>query len=80
MPEQFAITVNGREVVTDHQTSVAVAILRVGDFIRISVSGKPRGPLCAIGVCFECRATVNGIEHQRTCQMLCEPGMDVRRQ
>ena len=80
MPEQFTITVNGRQVAADDETSVAVAILRVDDFIRISVSGEPRGPLCAIGVCFECRATVNGIEHQRTCQMLCEPGMDVRHQ
>jgi NADPH-dependent 2,4-dienoyl-CoA reductase/sulfur reductase-like enzyme len=35
---------------------------------RRSVRGQPRGPLCGMGVCFECRATVNGEPHRLTCQ------------
>jgi sarcosine oxidase subunit alpha len=42
------------------------------------VSGMPRGPLCAMGICFECRVTVDGVPHQRGCMILCEAGTDVR--
>ena len=45
---------------------------------RRSVSGEPRGPLCGMGICFECRVTINGREHCRSCQIPCEPGMEVR--
>jgi sarcosine oxidase subunit alpha len=44
----------------------------------MSVTGEPRAPLCGMGICFECRATINGFAHRRSCQVLCEPGMDVR--
>ncbi|MGI4758451.1 MAG: 2Fe-2S iron-sulfur cluster-binding protein [Janthinobacterium lividum] len=33
-----------------------------------------------MGICFECRATVNGVAQRRTCQILCEPGMLVETQ
>jgi D-hydroxyproline dehydrogenase subunit gamma len=29
-------------------------------------------------ICFECRVVIDGIPHCRGCQILCEPGMDVR--
>ena len=34
---------------------------------RTSVRGAPRGPLCGMGVCFECRTTVDDSPHQRSC-------------
>ena len=37
--------------------SAAVAIAGVTAFRR-SVTGEPRGPLCGMGICFECRVTV----------------------
>ena len=43
---------------------------------RISVTGEPRAALCGMGICFECRAVVNGIPHRRTCQILCEQRHD----
>ena len=43
-----------------------------------SVTGEPRGPLCGMGICFECRATIDGMPHQRSCQILCAAGMEVR--
>jgi sarcosine oxidase subunit alpha len=30
-----------------------------------------------MGICFECRATVDGVAHRRTCQLLCHSGMVV---
>lgn len=45
--------------------------------IRTSVTGAPRGPLCGMGICFECRATIDGRVHVRTCMTLCRDGMEV---
>jgi sarcosine oxidase subunit alpha len=44
---------------------------------RFSVRGEARGPLCGMGICMECRATVNGVAHRRTCQLVCVAGMEV---
>jgi sarcosine oxidase subunit alpha len=30
-----------------------------------------------MGICFECRATVDGAEHTRTCQVVCHAGMAI---
>ncbi len=35
--------------------------------LRRSVSGEPRGVLCAMGICFECRVTLGGAAHRRAC-------------
>jgi len=77
MSEGFLITVNGRGVRVSASTSVAVAIMMTNQPCRRSVRGEPRAPLCGMGICMECRATVNGIPHQRTCQVLCTPAMEV---
>ena len=78
MPSVFAVRVNGASIAVSAGTTVAVAIMIAGRACRVSVSGEPRGPLCGMGICFECRAIVNGIPHSRSCQVLCEPGMEVR--
>jgi sarcosine oxidase subunit alpha len=78
MPSEFAITINGMSVLVPSGATVAVAMTMANQPCRISVTGEARGPLCGMGVCFECRAVVNGIPHSRSCQLLCEPGMDVR--
>ena len=78
MPSDIVIKVNDIEVNVPEGATVAVAITVAGVACRRSVSGEPRGPLCGMGICFECRATINGEPHCRSCQILCEPGMDVR--
>jgi sarcosine oxidase subunit alpha len=30
-----------------------------------------------MGICFECRVTINGNRHSRGCQVQCEAGMDI---
>jgi D-hydroxyproline dehydrogenase subunit gamma len=77
MPEQFTITVNGRPVTVSAGSTVAAALAAAGEACRRSVSGEPRGPLCGMGVCFECRAEIDGRPHRRSCQIACHPGMIV---
>jgi D-hydroxyproline dehydrogenase subunit gamma len=74
----ISLTVNGAEVTVAPGTTVAAAVLRAGMATRISMSGEPRGPLCGMGICFECRVTIDGVHHQRSCQIVCAQGMDVR--
>jgi hypothetical protein len=72
------VIINGAPISVDAGSTVAVAIAIAELACRTSVSGEPRGPLCAMGICFECRATINGVPHTRTCQLLCKPAMDIR--
>ena len=78
MRNEIALTVNGTRVVVPSGATVAVAVVLARQACRASVSGEPRGPLCAMGICFECRVAINGRPHCRSCQALCEEGMDVR--
>ena len=78
MSESLSLKINERTIVVRSGTSVASAILiALGPIVRRSVSGEPRGPLCGMGVCFECRATIDGRSHRRTCQVLCKNGMEI---
>ncbi|WP_239461990.1 2Fe-2S iron-sulfur cluster-binding protein [Occallatibacter savannae] len=75
--ESFIIKVNRTEVRVTTDMSVAAAMMMAGEPCRISVRGEPRAPMCGMGICMECRATVDGRKHQRTCQVMCVPGMEV---
>jgi sarcosine oxidase subunit alpha len=44
---------------------------------RLSVRQEVRAPFCGMGICMECRATINGVLHRRTCQVACTPEMEV---
>ena len=82
MPSAIAspvtLRVNGATVAVPAGATVAVAVALAVQSCRTSVSGEPRGPLCGMGICYECRVSINGQPHCRSCQILCEPGMDVR--
>ena len=87
-PGDVAITIDGVPFRVPADTSVAAAILNrdlsrppspdAAWIIRRSVGGEGRGPLCGMGICFECRATVDGRPHERTCQLTVRDGMEVR--
>jgi len=77
MPSQLTVTVNGATVVVPPGATVAVAVILAGQACRISVSGEPRGPLCGMGICFECRVAIDGNLHARSCQTLCQQGMEI---
>ena len=79
MREEIEIKVDGAAVRVAVGTSIASAILNLGTVVlRQSVTGESRSAVCGMGVCFECRVTVNGIPHVRACMTLCEPGMEIR--
>jgi sarcosine oxidase subunit alpha len=77
MSSSVKLTINGRAVEVHPGTTVAAAILSLRPGFRRSVLGDLRGPVCGMGICFECRATVNG-RAQRTCQLPCKDGMIVK--
>jgi D-hydroxyproline dehydrogenase subunit gamma len=75
---EVRLTVNGREVRVPAGTIVAAAIANAGVGVyRRSVQGEPRAPLCGMGICFECRVTIDGRAHSLSCQTVCEEGMRV---
>ena len=79
MPETVNVVVNGVSVLMPVGSMVSAAIMKTGvTSFRRSASGEPRGPLCGMGICFECRVTIDGEEHCRSCQTVCKDGMDVR--
>jgi len=72
------LTINSNQIDVEDGTTVAAAILLSDvDIFRRSVSRAPRGPLCGMGVCFECRVTIDGVAHQRSCNVLAADGMEV---
>lgn len=79
MTDSINIRVNGKPLKVAAGTVLAAAIAQAGiAAFRRSVSGQPRAPVCGMGVCMECCVTVNGQAHRRSCQTLCEAGMEVR--
>ena len=79
MAETVKLSVNGAPVTVARGALVSAAVASAGvSAFRRSVMGEPRGPLCGMGICFECRVTVNGRAHVRSCQVPCAEGMEVR--
>ena len=72
------IVADGRRLDARAGTTVAAALLGAGiDGFRTSVSGAPRGPLCGMGICHECRVTIDGVPHRRACLVVVAAGMGV---
>jgi D-hydroxyproline dehydrogenase subunit gamma len=78
MAEMVTVSVNGRSITVEAGAMVSTAVALAGiTAFRRSVTGEPRGPLCGMGICFECRVTIDGREHCRSCQIPCAEGMEV---
>ena len=72
------IVVDGRELRVHAGISVAAALLGGGvRAFRRSVRGADRGPLCGMGVCYECRVTIDGVPHRRACLVTVADGLHV---
>lgn len=74
------VRVNGEQATLPHGAMLVAALLKTGTACRVSVSGEQRTALCGMGICFECRARVDGVPQQRTCQIVCKEGMTVETQ
>ncbi|WP_273823128.1 2Fe-2S iron-sulfur cluster-binding protein [Pseudomonas asplenii] len=74
MPE---LILDGRALRVADGTTVAAALALGGDGCsRTSVSSRRRAPLCGMGICQECRVSIDGYR-RLACQTLCQDGMRV---
>ncbi|HEV2644287.1 MAG TPA: (2Fe-2S)-binding protein [Candidatus Elarobacter sp.] len=72
------IVVDRERVTAPAGVTVAAALLDRGVWsFRKSVSGAARGPVCGMGVCFECRVTIDDVAHQRACLVAVRDGMRI---
>jgi len=73
----FVVDGEPRRAVTG--SSVAAALLNAGIWrVRDAVDGAPRAPLCGMGICYECRVTIDGEAHRRACLVPVAEGMIIR--
>jgi sarcosine oxidase subunit alpha len=73
------ITVDGMVMRVPPGITVAAALLDSGvRAFRRSPRGDARAPLCGMGICFECRVTIDGVPHRRACLETVADGMQVR--
>lgn len=81
MNNSLSIAINGKMLNVQRGITVAAAVAIAGiDASRRSVSGEVRGPLCGMGICFECRVTIDGEPHRVSCQVRVEEGMEISTQ
>ncbi len=72
-------TLNGRPVTAATGSTVAAAVMANSIMaFRKSVTGEDRAPLCGMGICFECRLTIDGQSQQKSCQIVLTEGMAVK--
>lgn len=61
------------------QISVVAALQQAGcEITRYSVTGEPRAPVCGMGICQECRVTIDGMR-RLGCQTIVWEGMRIQR-
>lgn len=75
----ISFTVDGAAHRAAAGTTVAAALLNAEVWsFRTAVTGGARAPLCGMGVCYECRVTIDGVPHRRACLVRLAEGMVVR--
>ena len=63
MPPEVSLRVDGVPVAVPIDISLAAALALIGKAsTRRSLQGDARGAFCGMGVCFECRVLVDGVE------------------
>jgi D-hydroxyproline dehydrogenase subunit gamma len=78
MSDAVEIVVNAKVLRVEPGVTVASALLNNDHHVfRQSTTGDVRAPVCGMGICYECRVTINGVAHQRACMVIVEHGMRV---
>ena len=80
--DAVAFSFNGERMHARAGDSVAAALAANGvQAVRHSpAQGRPRGPYCMMGVCFDCLVTIDGAANQQACLVPVRLGMAVRTQ
>ena len=77
--ERIRVTIDARTIEVEAGTTVVAALAIAGlRGTRTSVGGQPRAALCGMGVCQECRVTIDGRAHVLACQTLCRDGQIIQ--
>ena len=81
--KELELIVDGRPILAHEGETVLAALIAAG-IRRLRHSrqnhgsrSQHRGALCGMGICYECRVTINGVPDQRACMTLVEPGMNI---
>jgi D-hydroxyproline dehydrogenase subunit gamma len=76
--ETVKVHINGVEVEVGSHMTVAAALVAANLLhTRHSVSGEARFAVCGMGMCQECRVTIDGVPHRLACQTICVSGMRI---
>jgi D-hydroxyproline dehydrogenase subunit gamma len=77
-PEPVELRLDGRPVEAYPGESLATALLAAGyTAFRRTPTGAPRGPVCNMGICFDCLVRVEGLGEARACMTQVTAGMVV---
>jgi D-hydroxyproline dehydrogenase subunit gamma len=74
---EIRVVIDGETVEVEQGATVAAALALCRKSARLSVSGEPRSPMCGMGVCQECRVSIDGRAHVLACQTLCREGQNI---
>jgi predicted molibdopterin-dependent oxidoreductase YjgC len=79
---QFAIEVDGRQIVAFEGETIGAALTAAGVYAlrRSPKRHELHGMFCGIGLCGECAMVINGVPNTRVCQTLATPGCRVETQ
>ncbi|HET7602634.1 MAG TPA: (2Fe-2S)-binding protein [Gemmatimonadales bacterium] len=78
MAEPIVILVDGVPYEAEPGQTVAAVLLSQRRWqFGCSPAGRPRGPLCGMGTCFECAVAIDGIPNVRACLEPVRNGMQV---
>lgn len=77
--KKVEIFINGKACAAYEGETVLAALAASGHkTLRQSRKrGEPRGPLCGMGVCYECLVTINQRPNQKACMAQVEDRMEV---
>jgi sarcosine oxidase subunit alpha len=80
--QPFEIEVDGEKIVAYEGETIGAALLAAGrrTLRYTNKLEQPRGLYCGIGLCQECRMTINGIPNTQACQTLATPGCRIETQ
>lgn len=73
----ITIYLNGEALVVTAGANLAAVLLAAQHASRMSVTQQARAAFCGMGLCGECRITINGEAMQLACRTECVEGMKV---
>lgn len=78
--QKVKIKVNGKKIDAYRGETILAALVAAGfkKLKKSHVIGESRGPLCGMGVCYECQVMINGIPNLRACMIEVEDKMEIR--